>query len=113
MARAVGEQLNMTDNELVVPSGPLMGNKVELAPAGGIDSFRDIADRFMWRVFDLEPGDYLITDESSLADFVGVDGQELISLHEKVHRLYGLDVSDIEGGNLLQIFVRIAATDSD
>ena len=103
----------MTDEGYVIRSGPLKGKNVELAPAGGIELFRDIADRFMSRVFDLEPGDYLITDESSLTDFVGMDDVELADLGLKVKELYGLDVSDVDGGNLLQIFVRIAATDSD
>lgn len=103
----------MTDDEHVIRSGPFKGKKIELASTGGIDLFRDIADRFMSRIFDLEPGDYLITDESSLADFVGVGDLELHDLGRKIHQLYGLDVSDVEGGNLLQIFARIATIDPD
>jgi hypothetical protein len=103
----------MTDEGDVIRSGPLKGKRVELAPAGGIELFHDIADRFMSRIFHLEPGDYLVTDESSLTNFVGMDDLELADLSRKVKELYGLDVSDVDDGNFLQIFLRIAATDSD
>ena len=44
--------------------------------------------------------------------FVGVGDLELDDLGRKIHQLYGLDVSEVEGGNLLQIFGRIATIDS-
>ena len=103
----------MKDNERVIRSGPFKGKKIEFASTEGIGLFRDIANVFMLRIFDFEPGDYLITDESSLTDFVGVGDLKLNDMQRKIHALYGVDVSDVEDGNLLQILGRIAATDSD
>ena len=63
----------MKEDEYIVPSGPLKGKKIQLAPTAGIEMFEGIAEDFMQRIFNLEAGDYLITDESSLHDFTRVD----------------------------------------
>ncbi len=39
--------------------------------------FPDVVADFMKQIFDFEPGDYLMSDESSLYDFTGVDEMEL------------------------------------
>ena len=80
--------------------------KIEIAPSTGIDMFVDIAEDFMQKVFNFEPGNYLITDESSLSDFTGLE-IEIKDLYQKIREIYDLDVSDIESGNLLDIFMRI------
>ena len=97
----------MKEDEYIVPSGPLKGNKIELAPTAGIEMFEGIAEDFMQRIFNLEAGDYLITDESSLYDFTGVDDMKLADIYRKIENEYGLDVSDLKSGNLLEIFVRV------
>jgi hypothetical protein len=56
----------MAKSQHIIRSGPLKGKKVELAPTAGIEDCQDIADLFMSDIFDLEPGDYLITDESEI-----------------------------------------------
>jgi len=94
------------EEERIIPSGPFKGKKIEFAPTTGVDMFWDIAEDFMQKVFDLEPGDYLITDESSLHDFTGF-GVELEDLQRKIRELYDVDVSDLKSGNLLDIFTRI------
>lgn len=58
-------------------------------------------------IFSLEPEDYLITDESSLHDFTGVDDTELKGIQKKISQVYNLDVTDLSSGNLLEIFERI------
>ncbi len=97
----------MSENEHIIQGGPFKGKRIELASTAGIKVFEDIAEDFMLRVFDLEPGEYLITDESSLPDFTGVDDLELADIHRKIHSAFGLDVSDLRSGNLLEIFIRI------
>ena len=97
----------MKEDEYIVPSGPLKGKKIELAPTAGMEMFEGIAEDFMQRIFNLEAGDYLITDESSLHDFTGVDDMKLPDIHHKIQNEYGLDVSDLKLGNLLEIFVRV------
>lgn len=69
--------------------------------------FWEVAEDFMRRVFDFEPGDYLISNESSLFDFTGVDEMELKDIQQKIREVYGVDVSDLASGNLLEIFARL------
>ena len=52
-------------------------------------------------------GDYLITDESSLFDFTGVDEMEQKDIQQKIREVYNVDVSDLISGNLLEIFARL------
>ena len=69
--------------------------------------FQGIAEDFMERIFGLKPGEYLITDESSLTDFAGVDEMELTNIQKKIREVYDEDVSDIGHGNLVEIIMRI------
>lgn len=61
----------------------------------------------MRRILEFEPGEYLITDESSLFDFTGLDEMELPDIHQKIWEVYAVDVADIPSGNLLEIFMRL------
>ena len=76
----------MNNDEHIIKSGPLKGKKIELASTSGIELFAEIAEEFMLRIFELESGEYLITNESSLHDFTGVDEMELADIHEKIAR---------------------------
>jgi hypothetical protein len=97
----------MNEDDNIIPSGPFKGKKIEFASTTGIDMFWEIAEEFMERIFHFAPGEYLITDESSLWDFTGVDDMEIPNMYEKIQEVYDLDVSDIPSGNLLEIFLRI------
>jgi hypothetical protein len=97
----------MNEDSRIISSGPLKGKKIEFAPTAGIDRFFEIAEEFMNKIFDFEPGDYLISDESSLHDFTGLDEMELFDIQKKIQDVYDIDVSDIEYGNLLEIFTKI------
>ena len=97
----------MKKDNKIIPSGPFKGKRIELAPTTGIDMFLESAEDFMRRIFGFEPGEYLITDESSLFDFTGVDEMRLSHIQKKIQTVYNLDVSDSESGNLLTIFMRI------
>ena len=82
--------------------------EIEMASQIGIDAYQDIADVFLREVFDTEGA--LITDESSLTDFLCLcDDRETAKKEclEKVEKLYGIDVSDVEGLLLLKIFERL------
>ena len=61
----------------------------------------------MNKIFGLEPGEYLISDESNLHDFTGLDDVELPDIHKKIQEIYNIDVSDIKSRNLLELFKRI------
>jgi len=91
----------------IIPRGPFKGKRIEFAPTDELDMFRSLADEFMEEIFCMEPGSYLITDESSLRDFQGVEDLELADIYGKILEVYGVDVSDIVSGNLVEIFARI------
>ena len=91
----------------IIRSGPFKGRKVELAPTEGVDIFQTMAEDFMEAIFCMTPGSYLITDESSLRDFKGIEDMELPDMCRKILNVYGVDVSDITSGSLVEIFARI------
>lgn len=97
----------MNEDKRIIQSGPFKGKKIEFASTAGIDMFLDISEEFMKKIFDFDSGEYLITDESSLYDFMGLDEMKLTDIQKKIQDVFDIDVSDIESGNLLEIFKRI------
>ena len=91
----------------VLRKGPFKGKRVELASSTGIETLQSIADDFMLEIFGFEPGEYLITDLSSLDDFVGVDDMTFVDVLTRIREVYRLDVADLPNGNLLEIFKRL------
>lgn len=97
----------ISDRGRVLRKGPFKGKRVEFASTTGIDTLENIAEDFMFNIFGFEPGPYLITDLSSLHDFVGVDDMEFVSILARIRDVYRLDVADLPSGNLLKIFWRL------
>ena len=91
----------------VLRKGPFKGKRVEFASMTRIKKLQDIADDFMLDIFGFEPGEYFITDLSSLHDFVGVDDIEIGDMLKRIREVYGLDVADLPNSNLLEIFRRL------
>lgn len=85
----------------------MKGKRVELASTTGIETLESIAEDVMLTIFGFEPGEYLITDLSSLHDFVGVDEMEFVDILARIRDAYRLDVADLPSGNLLEIFKRL------
>jgi hypothetical protein len=81
---------------------------VQFASQEQVDTQAELKDDFVRRVLCLDWA--WISDESSLWDFHGSETNE--SFHAKIKDVYGVDVSDIESGNLALILHRIAATRS-
>jgi len=97
----------MNNISRIIPNAPFKGKKIEFTSTTGVDKFLKISDEFMKIIFDLFPGDYLISDESSLYDFTGLDEWDFTGIQKKVRNIYDLDISDIEFGNLVEIFKKI------
>jgi len=67
-----------------------------------------LLDRFIQNVLGIAPGDpVFISDESSLLHFV--DEPEVERLHGLIRSNFGIDVSDLQAGNIADILERIAA----
>jgi hypothetical protein len=97
------ETLKLNGEEL-----PRPGTKVpiQFAATDRIDRHTELADDFVRRVLGLERA--WISNESSLWDFHCEESNA--DLEKKIHDIYGVDVSDIESGNLGAILDRIGAT---
>lgn len=80
---------------------------MEVAPTAGLAALDAIAANFMLAVFGFEHGEYLITDLSSVYDFVGVRDMTAADIHARVQEIYGLDLASVHDGNLLEIFNRL------
>ena len=87
------------------PNLPRPGTRVPIEFAGKerVDQHSELAKDFIKQVLDTEWA--WISDESSLWDFHGDETNAV--LIDKIHRVYGVDVSDISSGNLADIFDRI------
>lgn len=98
----------MNEEPKIIPSGPFKGMKIECAPTSGVDMYQTIAEDFMKRILELDREECLITDESSIFDFVDFSEAEL---RRRIRQAYNLDISEIKSGNLLEIFQRIHRTE--
>jgi hypothetical protein len=67
----------------------------------------------MNKIFGLGPGEYWVSDESSLYDFTGLDEMQLPDIHKKIQEICNIDVSDIKSRNLLELFKRIRDNKSE
>jgi hypothetical protein len=79
---------------------------IEYSPSVEIQKKQLLLEDFARRVLDLEPGDYIVSDESSLWDFC-LD-ENLDPLFEKIRNVYGIDVSDIGDAKIWKVLERLA-----
>lgn len=97
----------VTDDAPVIRKDRFKGKRVEFASTAGIETFEEIAEDFMLEIFGFQPRRYLITDLSSLHDFVGVDDMEVVDMLARIRDVCQLDVADISSGHLLEIVRRL------
>jgi hypothetical protein len=89
--------------------GPLKGKTITYASADRIEEFRRVASDFMLEIFDFMPGDYLITDQSSLRDFTEFGSSETSSIWRRITKLYAIGRADVPSERLVDIFAEIQA----
>ena len=87
---------------------PRPGKRVPIvfASTRRVDKYPEIAERFLREVMGFASGSpVFISDQSGVGDFsVGDRADEYT---EKIRQVFGIDVTDIESGNLADIFERI------
>jgi hypothetical protein len=93
-----------------VSSGPLKGRKVSLAPTEQVDHFYALVIDFMTEIYDLLPGDYLVTDESDLLDFVSLETRDTAAVWKSIGETYGIAFTDVGSERLVKIIAAIAQT---
>jgi len=59
----------MSTDDKVISRGRLKGKKVGFASTAQIECFTELANEFMEKIFDLQSGEFLISDESDVLDF--------------------------------------------
>jgi hypothetical protein len=89
---------------------PGTGRPLEFFSCEGIIKYESMTEDFFQRILNMKLEDVLfLSDKSSLFDFHFDDSNN--SCYEKIKSIYGVDVSDIKSGNLLEIFQRIDQKD--
>jgi hypothetical protein len=89
--------------------GPLKGKTIPYPSSDRIQKFRRVASDFMLEIFDFLPGDYLITDESSLLDFTEFGSSGTSPIWSRVTKLYAIGRADVPSERLVDIFAKIQA----
>jgi hypothetical protein len=84
---------------------PGTGLPLEFASRERISRYDDIAADFFRRVLEKDYRECWISDQSSLWDLHAEESNK--HLRERIWALYRVDISDIESGNLVEIFERI------
>ncbi|MEO8144699.1 MAG: hypothetical protein ABI654_10830 [Betaproteobacteria bacterium] len=92
-----------------IKRGAFKGKKVELASTDRLEDFREAAAEFMDKVFDFLPGDYLITDESSLCDFTDFASSDTSRIWGRITELYAIGREEVPSERLVDIFAVIQA----
>ena len=81
--------------------------QIEFAPAERVEALRRIADEFMMEIFDFLPGEYLITDESSILDFTDFGSSDTSGIWGLIKETYALEKTDVPSEILADIFAEI------
>lgn len=90
-----------------IKRGAFRGKKVTYASTDRLEDFGRLADNFMMEIFDFLPGDYLITDESSLRDFTGFASSDTASIWRRITEIYAIGKVDAPSEKLIDIFEAI------
>jgi hypothetical protein len=91
-----------------IPAGTLKGKKITIADTDRVDANREIATEFMSELFDLLPGQYAISDESDLGDFVSFNQDRVRELWNRIEAKYSIAAADVQSERLADIFDAIA-----
>ena len=99
---------HMSKDDKRISHGPFKGKTVTFAPTARIEDFTALANEFMEEIFDLLPGEYLISDESDLRDFTEMGSSDTSELWKRIRVIYGIEAPDVDSGRLVNIFIGIA-----
>ncbi len=66
-----------------------------------------VANEFMREILDLEPGSYVISDESNLRDFTDFGASDTLPLWKRIKRSYAIDKAEVGSERLADIFLAI------
>ena len=81
--------------------------KIDFAPTRKVEMLAQIANEFMQEIFDLEPGSYVISDDSDLRDFTDFGLSDTLPLWRRIKTSYALDKAEVGSERLADIFLAI------
>lgn len=81
---------------------PGTGLPIEFAPMDEIERYWGVVSRIVSEVLEYDPEDIFITDGSSLWDFAFTE-DAMEGFHSKIRKVFGVDVSHIESGNIVEV----------
>ena len=61
----------------------------------------------MERIVDLEPGEYLITDESDVLDFTEMGSSDTSEIWKRIGQICGFTSTDVPTGRLVDVLAEI------
>ena len=97
----------MSKDDKVITRGRFKGKKITYSATDRINEFTHLSSEFMDQVFDLEPGEYLITDESDLLDFIDMAASDASEIWNRITEIYGVSLADVRCGRFVDIFAAI------
>jgi hypothetical protein len=83
------------------------GKTITYASTERIDEFTQLSNEFMEQIFDLEPGEYLISDESDLLDFTDFASSDTTETWKRITAAYGVSLADVGSERFVNIFTVI------
>ena len=107
IAEPFGELETMSEDDKIIQRGPFKGKKIVFASTEVLDLFQTLAEEFMEAIFQMEPGTYLISDESCLRDFEGVDDMNLRDIEAKIRATFGIAISNVQSAKIVDVLSQI------
>ena len=98
----------MSNDDGAMSRGPFKGKKITFAATARIEEFMQIAGDFMEEIFELQPGEYMISDESDVRDFTGMGSSSTSDIWKRIKEVYGVEQSDVGSDRFVNIFTEIA-----
>lgn len=90
-----------------IKRGKYKGKKITFASSNRIDELRKVADEFMFEVFEYCAGEYLISDESTLEDFIALESGNVEPIWKCIENCYGIRDKDVSSNKLVDIISEI------
>lgn len=93
----------------ILPPGTFAGKKITFASTDEVEASSTVASEFMFSIFELDPGDYAMSDESDILDFMPFDERSTDEVWSRIKQRYGVTLADVGSGRLVDIFRAITA----
>ncbi len=77
---------------------------IAYASTDRIEAFKQIASDFMLEIFELMPGDYVISDESSLRDFTAFGSFDTAEIWRLINESYDIARDQVRSEKLIDVF---------